>query len=100
MTDILRRLEKYEHLSLEQKIFHPELAQDINFIQKHMSSLNDNELNITKDFLGHLAKDIENKIGDLEKELAGRPQVMDQIQKTMEACLAYSKTPSKKETKE
>jgi hypothetical protein len=100
MTNILRKLEKYDDLDSQQKLFHPELAQDIALIQNEMSAMNDSDLEIAKEFLNNLAQDIETTIGDLEKELADKPQVMNQIQRTMDACLAYSKAPTQKDKKE
>jgi hypothetical protein len=100
MTDILRRIEKYDDMDSVQTLSHPDLAQDITQIEKSLASANDGERTKAKEFLSRLAKDIETKIGEIEEELKRKPQVMANINKTMEACLAYSNTPKKKETKD
>lgn len=97
MTDILRIVEKYTDLDVTQKLSHPDLAQDIAFIQNSMKSQSDEEIDRATEFLKNLMSDIEQTIGDLQKELDGKPEAMAQIKKTMEACLAYSNTPRQKE---
>ena len=98
MTDILRRIEKYEDMDSVQTLSHPDLAQDITHIEKSWASAHDDEQTKAKEFLSRLATDIETKIGEIEEQLKHKPQVMANINKTMEACLAYSNAPKKKET--
>ncbi len=97
MTDILRIKYKYNDLEATQKLSHPTLAQDIALIQKSMKAWSDEDQAQAKEFLNDLANDIQSQIATLEDELKDKPQVMDNIKKTMEACLAYSNTPSNKE---
>jgi len=97
MTNILRLIKKYDDLNDTEKLSHPDLAQDIAWIQNHIDSWTGIEKNHATDFLKNLQGDLKNKIHEIEEELKNKPEAMQHVQKTMEACLAYSKTHTTKE---
>lgn len=95
MTDILRLIEKYEVLDEDKIILHPDLAQDITAIATAIDKASADEKSTAKKFLENLATVIQKRIHDLEENLKSKPQAMDNVRKTMEACLAYSKARTK-----
>jgi len=90
MTDILRIIEKYnDHNGTP--LSHPDLAQDITLIQNAMPNASDNETTKATEFLKSLMGDIQSQIDKNTKELDGKTDAMDMLQKTTDACLAYLK---------
>jgi hypothetical protein len=95
MTDILRLIEKYDGLSDDKKLVHPDLAQDITLIQNSMETWSDEDQTKAKEFLMDLANGIQGRIHTIEEELKLKPQALENARKTMEACLAYNKARTK-----
>lgn len=90
MTDILRIVEKYTNHN-GAPLSHPDLAQDITLLQNQMPRATAEEKEQAKEFLTSLMADIIDRIDTIKTELDGKAEVIDKLQKTTEACLAYTK---------
>ncbi len=95
MSDILRIVEKYQNQT-DPILAHPDLAQDIQFIQDTIGKASAEDRLEAKEFLNSLEKIIEKEITLLQDQLSERPEIMDRIRKNSEACLAYRNSNGKK----
>lgn len=95
MSDILSIIEKYQQDGVS-VLDHPDLAQDITFLQNYMPKANNDEEKQIKDFMASLLPTVEQEVLKLEKELATKSDSIDLIRKNSEACLAYNNNKGQK----
>ena len=96
MNQISRLLQKYQDQTFDEIISNPDLARDLQLINQGMESADDETQENARKFLNDLLGKIEVETNDLHKELDKKSETIDQIEKTKQACLAYSKQKDRK----
>lgn len=96
MSNIARILDRYEDYEVADIMMDDNLARDIQILEKELPNASKADEKRIKAFLNELILNINAQINTLNDELAKKPESLQRIQKSSDACLAYSKPTGKK----